>query len=442
MIMVMPNHKDLTKEALQFRASELKKHFKIGDHVRVLDGRFKGDTGIIVYIEENRVVLFSDLSMHELEVLPSNLQLYIGMATGLDTLSQFEWGDLVNLDPQTVGIIVRMERDCFHVLNMHGKVVKARRQALTKRQVSILAAALDTNQNTIKKRDFVKVIQGPNAGRSGEIKHVYRSFAFLNCRSYLENGGFIVSKTSDLQLEWREKVTAVGLGGGIKLPRISSPMHSSGDGGRNIGGRDGRGDRSGSDGVRRDRNIIGKTIKIIRGAFKGSVGIVKGIGETSIRVELHTPFQTIMVKRSHIVIIDDPTKKGAFTSNNTMSANGNSDQTTQYIDDLNKTPRNGSQTPMHDGFKTPMHDGSKTPMNDGSQIPNQSGAWDSTITNTPYLSTDCKSSYSLDHARSSSSSNYPRIPEHRAAAKKSLYTSQTSRNFNSYHRSTSSQVIN
>jgi transcription elongation factor SPT5 len=53
------------KDPLEFQAGELKKHFKMGDHVRVIAGRYEGDTGLIVRVEENMVVLFSDLTMHE-----------------------------------------------------------------------------------------------------------------------------------------------------------------------------------------------------------------------------------------------------------------------------------------------------------------------------------------------------------------------------------------
>lgn len=84
--------------ALEFQANELKKYFKMGDHVRVLSGRYEGDTGLIVRVEENRVVLFSDLTMHELEVLPRDIQLCSDMATGVDSLGQFQYGDLVQLE--------------------------------------------------------------------------------------------------------------------------------------------------------------------------------------------------------------------------------------------------------------------------------------------------------------------------------------------------------
>ena len=53
------------QDPLEFPASELRKFFKMGDHVKVIRGRYEGDTGLIVRVEDNIVVLFSDLTMHE-----------------------------------------------------------------------------------------------------------------------------------------------------------------------------------------------------------------------------------------------------------------------------------------------------------------------------------------------------------------------------------------
>lgn len=50
---------------LEFPANELRKYFRMGDHVKVIAGRYEGDTGLVVRVEENFVILFSDLTMHE-----------------------------------------------------------------------------------------------------------------------------------------------------------------------------------------------------------------------------------------------------------------------------------------------------------------------------------------------------------------------------------------
>ena len=55
----------LLQDPLEFPAHELMKFFKEGDHVKVIKGKYEGDTGLIVRVEEDFIVLFSDLTFHE-----------------------------------------------------------------------------------------------------------------------------------------------------------------------------------------------------------------------------------------------------------------------------------------------------------------------------------------------------------------------------------------
>lgn len=379
MIVIMPKHEDL-KDSLSFRPNELKKYFKTGDHVKVLGGRYEGDTGLVVRVENNRVVVISDLTMHEMEILPKDLQLCTDMASGVDSLGKFEWGDLVNLDAETVGVIIRLERENFHVLNMHGKVVECRPGSLQKRRINKHTAALDSYRNNLHRRDMVKVIDGPHSGFSGEIKHLYRNFAFLYSVEFLQNGGIFVCKTKHLQLAGGSKhVPSTEMSGGMEFmsPRRSSPMHPSsgvggfggGFGGRPAGGA-GRGRGS------RDRDIIGSTIKITRGPYKGNIGIVRDTNQATARIELHTSCQTISVDRNHITDVGTPSGRDGSASSYGRTPAYAGNQTPLYRDSGNKTPMcdSGSRTPLHYGSMTPIHDGSRTP--------NASSEWDPAVSNT------------------------------------------------------------
>ncbi|KAJ8916623.1 hypothetical protein NQ315_000268 [Exocentrus adspersus] len=357
MITIMPKHEDL-RDPLVFQANELKKYFKMGDHVKVLSGRYEGDTGLVVRVENSRVVLISDLTMHEMEILPKDLQLCTDMASGVDSLGKFEWGDLVNLDAETVGVIVRLERENFHVLNMHGKVVECRPGSLQKRRINRYTAALDSYRNNLHRRDMVKVIDGPHSGFSGEIKHLYRNFAFLYSVEFLQNGGIFVCKTKHLQLAGGNKtVPTADISTGMEFmsPRRSSPMHPSSGGG------------GGTSSVPPSRSP--------GGPYKGNIGIVKDATQSTARIELHTSCQTISVDRNHIADVGTPAKDGSASSyGRTPAYAGN--QTPLYRDTGNKTPMcdSGSRTPLHYGSMTPIHDGSRTP--------NASSEWDPAVSNT------------------------------------------------------------
>ena len=145
--------------------------------------------------------------MHELKTLPKDLQLCTDMATGVDSLGQYQFGDMVQIDAQTVGVIVQIQKENFQVwsvvtkssllmrdtdllilrclmqvLNMHGKVVPMKPAALQKKRENKKAAALDSEQNAIQCKDIVKCIDGPHSGRNGEIRHLFRNYAFLHSR--------------------------------------------------------------------------------------------------------------------------------------------------------------------------------------------------------------------------------------------------------------------
>jgi len=83
---------------LDFQPSELQKAFQQGDHVKVIGGKYEGDTGLIVRVDTHCAYLFSDLTMHELKVLPKDLQLCSDMASGVDSMGHFQWGDIVTTE--------------------------------------------------------------------------------------------------------------------------------------------------------------------------------------------------------------------------------------------------------------------------------------------------------------------------------------------------------
>ncbi len=62
------------------------------------------------------------------------------------------------------------------------------------------------NQYTVRVCVFVCVfiVQG----REGEIRHLFRGFAFLHCKKLVENGGMFVCKTRHLVLAGGSKVSA------------------------------------------------------------------------------------------------------------------------------------------------------------------------------------------------------------------------------------------
>ncbi|CAK8694828.1 transcription elongation factor SPT5-like isoform X2 [Clavelina lepadiformis] len=384
-VMMLPKHEDFT-DPLEFLATDLQKHFTMGDHVKVISGRYEGDTGLIVQVDDNLVVLFSDVAKQELKLLPRDLQLCADVSSGVDAVGKFQFGDLVLLDNQTVGVIVCLEKEIFQILTMHGKRKPYKHQAVTRRKDTRFAMALDAEQNSVQCRDIVKVVDGPHTGQEGEIKHLYRGFAFLQSKKVIENGGFFVAKAKQLVLAGSARPNATGVGSFAPMsPRIGSPARQDtgnrggGGGGGGGGGSAGRGRGRGQ----RDMGIIGQTVRVRQGPYKGHIGVVKDATESTARVELHATCQTINVDRSRLQPTDQrrPGAGGRTSSYATTPLYGS--QTPMYGAGGSRTPMYGSQTPVHEGNRTP-HYGSQTPLQDGSRTPRGAGsAWDPTNPNTP-----------------------------------------------------------
>jgi transcription elongation factor SPT5 len=145
-----------------------------------------------------------------------------------------------------MGVIVRLEKETFRVLNMFNKVVTVNSQAISKKRANKFAAALDSENKTINVNDIVKVIEGVNRGQQGQVKYLYRHFAFIYSKTFPENGGYFVCNTKQLLLASNHKTmtstSAIGGGGvgggsgpggqlGFMSPRVlASPMHPSSNG--------------------------------------------------------------------------------------------------------------------------------------------------------------------------------------------------------------------
>eukprot|EP01135_Chromosphaera_perkinsii_P005299 Nk52_evm7s335 gene=Nk52_evmTU7s335 len=384
-ITVLPKHEDLQElgDALQFQRRQLRKFFKMGDHVKVINGLHNGETGLVVRIDDGVVIFFSDVALKEVKVFSKDLQLTTEVASGVDSLGQYELHDLVQLDAHSVACIVKVEKDTFKALDQHGNVKTVRLQEIVRKKNSKFAASMDRDHNNIQVDDVVSVADGPHKGRQGQVKHMYRSFVFLYSRDMVENSGIFVCRNRNLQVVGgkggRKIVPSEGSGMGHKpfvpaSPRLSSPAHPSQGGPMQAPQRMGAPGLGRGRGRNRDDRLLSQTVTITGGPYKGYIGIVKDATETTARVELHTKSKTITVDRTKLNFTENQGRNGGG------DRGGGSFQRGDFGGSASRTPMHGGQTPMH-GARTPMY-GSETPMHDGSATPRH-GAWDTDNAPTP-----------------------------------------------------------
>ncbi|XP_044530704.1 transcription elongation factor SPT5-like [Gracilinanus agilis] len=357
-ILMMPQH-ELLREALEFSAWELRKDFGVGDRVQVISGRYRGTSGFVLRVEATFILLFSDLSQQELQVLPRDLQLIGDSASALDLRSQQQrWGQLVQLQPHTVGIVVGLEdeADTCRVLDMGGKLLAVRSRAVTDRRYDPRAVALDSGQNELRPRAVVKVLEGPHSGLEASILHLFRGVAFLHSRKVLDHGGLFVCKSRHLLLSEASQaprakdLPARDLAPGARNPppvTLRSPGALTGPRDQALGRAAGAGQGQGI------KDLVGQSVRICQGPYKGYIGMVKEATESLARVELHTTCQTISVQPQRLARLGTPSSRSQISTSHT-------------------TPSSGSQTPIYSlGSFTPLY-GCGTPMAQGDQTPGSS----------------------------------------------------------------------
>ncbi len=89
---------------------------------------------------------------------------------------------------------------------------------------------------------------------TGEVKYLYRSWAFVYCRTHLENAGMIVAKSRQVAQVGGSSNQAANAAGGGKAPAVQALAGSRGNPG-------GGGQRRGNDNS--ERKMIGKTARIV-----------------------------------------------------------------------------------------------------------------------------------------------------------------------------------
>ncbi|KAJ3361314.1 transcription elongation factor spt5 [Kappamyces sp. JEL0680] len=354
-VTVLPDKNYGLKTTVQYNPAELAKRFVEGDHVKVVNGVHKEKSGLVLTISNNVVTILSDSDTQTFDVFTKDLRQAIDVTSITPSTSQFDVHDLVQLSPNELGVVIKVEKDTITLLDPFGSVIKVKPQQIRSRRDSGRAVTSDMNNRPITAKDPVMVMDehgGPNR-RQGTVLHVYRSFVFVHSRDVAENGGVFVAKNTNVVLVSAKGANANNPNSAFnQQPRmISSP------------GRTGRNFRD---------PLLNKTVTISGGPFKGYLGIVKDTTETHARVELHTNSRTITIEKERLNVQGE---EGAPKRPNYQAG-----RPTSRYDDYGRTPANsGSKTPYDSwsggtGGRTPAWNaGSKTPAWEaGSKTP----AWE------------------------------------------------------------------
>ena len=127
--------------------------------------------------------------------------------------------------------------------------------------------------------------------RSGRVMYIHRTYLFLLNRDSTENAGVFVARSSGV-------LTVAAKGRGNNAGPDLAKMNPALQRGANGAGMAPPPVQRGPD------RLLGKTVTIKRGSYKGLLGIVKDTTQTEARVELHTKSRLVTVPKEHVIVKD------------------------------------------------------------------------------------------------------------------------------------------
>ncbi|KAI0882365.1 transcription initiation protein [Annulohypoxylon maeteangense] len=389
---------DLVGQTIEVPTKGLRKQFRTGDHVKVIGGsRYRDEVGMVVNISEDRVTLLTDQTTTEITVFSKDLREASDIG-GQGSLGQYSLLDLVQLDTMTVGCIVKVDRETLVVLDQNGDTRQVMpSQIANKLPKRKTAVAADRNGSEIRPDDVVKEYGG--MGRQGKIVHIYRTYVFCHTNTTTENAGIFVSKVSNVSTISAKggRVNAATSGPDLNVMNPARKLNPNGD----------RGDMPPPKATFGRDKLVGQTVTIRKGGWKGTLGRVRDTTDTHARVEIHSKGKVISVLKSDLTVRDSVTGREIKNYDSRRPGqNGFSGKPSQGNADWNggrtpvgtassrtpawKTPSaggNGGRTPAWskggDGGRTPAwadgsrtvnpYDGSRTSYGSGNRTP----AWSS-----------------------------------------------------------------
>jgi transcription elongation factor SPT5 len=336
-----------------------------------MGGQYTGHTGRVVAMTSSDgdpvAVVLSDGSKTEMYCNVSLLQVSNEVAHGRSTLGGYQKDDLVQLNENEVGMIIDVGLEALRIITQLEivKDIHPNEIRMNMNQISQRTKFFDAEQKQFGTGDTLKVVSGNHEKSTGIVRHVYKGTVWLHSDNYLKNSGVMVVKARFCLL-----IGSLHAGRPSTLS-AAAPVHSASATGRNSlastpnstvsrqsGSAGQPGGRGGGPGGRFAKDpLIGKTVRIMKGPYRGlSAQVINGSGGFY-QVELLAKMKKVTVPASTFV------EEGDERGRSKPVVPGDSSVRSQSFDSQSfgsMTPYTGMQTPAYIGSETPRV-GSETP---------------------------------------------------------------------------------
>ena len=263
-----------TSGEYEFESDMVTLYYNLGEIVYVKNGPNKGRNGIIIkYLEDNNYVIYDEITQTKFNAKYADLILGKDMKISDEENSMFKIGDLVKIkNSNNICYIIESTKFILKVINTRNEVKKISFREVEKININKRTTNIDGKGNPIAPENVVKVINGPNKGIKGTIKCISKKNVFLHNNDFIRTNGIFCEIKDNLELLGSELLAENSEKGKVNQRRVPNDI----------------------------KDLLGKTVHIIEGNWKGYNGILIEANDKYVKVELSAKQKTIQLPFSYI----------------------------------------------------------------------------------------------------------------------------------------------
>ena len=251
----------------------IKHDFKNGDLVFAKYGSNKGKSGMIIQIlETGNITVYDSISKTQFVAKNSDLIFIEDMEYDSQENEMFKIGDLVRVkNSNIVCYIIESSKYIIKVITITNELKELSVREVNKINLGKRITCIDGKGNPLDLENMVKVIKGQYKGYKGLIKSIYNRFIFLMNNEFMRTNGIFCELSENLELLGSELLESNDKGR-VNRRRIPNPI----------------------------KELIGKTVHVIKGNWKGYNGILIEGNDKNIKLELIAKQKTVELPFNYI----------------------------------------------------------------------------------------------------------------------------------------------
>ena len=261
-------------DVYQFKSDMVTINYKPGEIVYVKSGINKGKNGIVIkYMEDINYAIYDEITQTKFIAKSTDLILSSEMEFSNEENSIYKIGDLVRIkNSNIICYIIESSKFILKVVTSRNEVKKVSAREIEKINLNKKATYVDSRQNPITHENVVKVINGPYKGNKGTIKCIFRKYVFLHNNNFNRTNGIFCEINDNLEILGSELLIENSEKGKVNVKRVPNEI----------------------------KDLIGKTVHVIEGNWKGYNGILIDANDKFIKLELSAKQKTIQLPFTYI----------------------------------------------------------------------------------------------------------------------------------------------